>query len=43
MTSSSDNHLYLLKGLELSDGGEYDSAQEEKQPVPTYSDMLLTG
>ena len=32
--------LYLLKGPESD--GEYDSAQEEKQPGPSYSDTLLT-
>ena len=28
--------------VELSDDGEYDSLQEEKQPIPTYSDTLFT-
>ena len=28
--------------VELSDDGEYDSSQEEKQPIPTYSDTLFT-
>ena len=27
--------------VELSDDGEYDSSQEEKQPVPSYSDTLF--
>ena len=27
--------------VDLSDDGEYDSSQEDKQPVPSYSDTLL--
>ena len=27
--------------VELSDDGEYDSSQEDKQPVPSYSDTLF--
>ena len=26
----------------MSDDGEYDSSQEVKQPIPTYSDTLFT-
>ena len=28
--------------VDLSDDGEYDSYQEDKQPIPTYSDTLFT-
>ena len=28
--------------VDLSDDGEYDSSQEDKQPIPTYSDTLFT-
>ena len=27
--------------VDLSDDGEYDSSQEDKQPVPSYSDTLF--
>ena len=28
--------------VDLSDDREYDSSQEDKQPIPTYSDTLFT-
>ena len=28
--------------VDLSDDGEYDSSQEDKQPIPSYSDTLFT-
>ena len=43
-TQTSDNRVSVppkRSRIEISDG-EYDSAQEEKQPGPSYSDTLLT-
>ena len=45
MTPSVDYRSSILTKrvrVELSDDGEYDSSQEEKQPIPTYSDTLFT-
>ena len=44
-TSSNDNRVSVppkRSRIEISDEGEYDSSQEEKQPGPSYSETLLT-
>ena len=44
-TSSNDNRVSVppkKSRIEISDEGEYDSSQEEKQPGPSYSETLLT-
>ena len=44
-TSSNDNRISVppkRSTIEISDEGEYNSSQEEKQPGPSYSETLLT-
>ena len=44
-SSAVDNQSFIPTKrvrVDLSDDGEYDSSQEDKQPIPSYSDTLFT-
>ena len=45
MSSAVDNRSSIPTKrvrVDLSNDGEYDSSQEDKQPIPSYSDTLFT-
>ena len=41
-TSSAVDNRSSIRKVDLSDDAEYDTSQEDKQPIPSYSDTLFT-